>query len=137
MSSRQPTEVQFLQGDTLAELQYTLTDVNGNPVNLINCTVAFTMYSLYTGAIVVNAGTTQILTPAVGLVQYNWQPADVSMAGIFCGRFTVTGGAGGLQNFPPDNSLIINIMPNTANIGGNQGGVVDTPGISGSFGPSS
>lgn len=84
-------------GDTLTPLAVQLKQKDSNgalaAVNLTGLTVKFTMVNS-AGTVIVNEATTgvTVTTAASGLVQYDFQAADVVTSGTFYGWFTVYSG---------------------------------------------
>lgn len=103
-------------GDTLTPLgcQLKQRDSNGTltAVNLTGLTVKFSMANS-AGTVVVNEATTgvTVVTAASGLVQYDFQTADVATAGTFYGWFTVYSGTEHDTYPAGGHKLVIEISP--------------------------
>lgn len=97
-------------GDTLPALTRTLTDGNGNPVNLTGATVSFIMWQRGATTAKVSAST-NITNPTTGAVSYAWSTGDTDTAGDFFARFKVTLANGKVETHPNDGYLSIQITP--------------------------
>ena len=102
-------------GDTLTPMGCQLKQRNASgaleAVNLTGTTVKFSMANA-AGTVVVNEATTgvSVITAASGLVQYDFQTADVAAAGTFYGWFTVYSGTE-KDTYPAHNKkLVIEIV---------------------------
>lgn len=105
------------QGDTASTLARTLTDVDGNPVNIEGATVTFTLVPIAGGEPLLDAA------PAnndqdpdddstTGDVSYDWEPPyDTETPGFYLGTWTVTFGAGAVQSFPNSGYVLVHITP--------------------------
>jgi len=84
--------VYLVKGSTGPDLQITLKDQDGNPVDLTGATVTFSMVNTSTGATKVNAASATVTDAAGGKFKYSWGASDLDEAGNFLGEFTVTVG---------------------------------------------
>lgn len=85
-------------GDRLPELQATLTDDAGAPVDLTGLPVVFRMRAVgATTAKVVAAAT--LVAPESGVVKYTWVAGDTDTAGSYWAEWNVTFGDGRTQTF--------------------------------------
>lgn len=93
--------LQFLmkRGDTAPSLRATLRNPDGTAVDLTGATVRFLMRDRISGASRVTASAS-LVTPASGIVQYDWQAADTSTAGTCDAEFEVTFASGKIETFP-------------------------------------
>lgn len=90
-----------------------MRDANGVVVNLTGATVVFSMMDS-TGTVHVSLAAVTITTAAAGLVTYSWVAGDVDTAGTFRGEFKVTYSGGGIQRFPNESYIEIEITSNVA-----------------------
>lgn len=87
------------QDDENPALDATLTDSDGDPVDLSNATVEFSLAeprgrgNIFTKAVTV-------VTAADGEVRYSWDAEDTSEPGRYRGEFIVTYSDGTTQRFP-------------------------------------
>ena len=75
------------QGDLLPAISAQLVDENGDPVDLTDATCKFHMSK--GGVVKVDAAAT-IVTPATGIVRYDWVTADTDEAGEYDAEWEVT-----------------------------------------------
>ena len=101
------------KGDTNNVLEATLRDVNGVVVNLTGATVVFSMMNA-ASTVKVSLAACTIVTAAAGLVSYAWVAADVNTAGTYRGEFQVTYSGGGIQTFPNDSYIEVEITADVA-----------------------
>lgn len=104
------------QNDTASAITSTLTDEDGNPVDLAGATVKFRM-------IPVGGGTAKVDAAAVndqngdgsdgskGDVSYAWLAADTDTAGLFLGSWVVTFAGGAVQTYPNGGYVLIRVTP--------------------------
>ena len=86
-------------GDRGRSIRYALLAPDGTAIDLTGATVRFLMRSRSTGVTVVAAVATVVAAPS-GIVQYDWQIADVGSEDIFNGEFEVTYSDGRKETFP-------------------------------------
>ena len=86
-------------GDTKPDLQVSLKDGDGNGVDVTGATVKFSMLLEGGTTLTINEGTVTLVTPASGIVKYQWTAPDVALAGTFLGEFEVTYSGGGIETF--------------------------------------
>lgn len=98
------------RGDTLPELERTLTDASG-AVDLSGASVVFRMASRESGATVVDRSAT-VVSASAGTVKYAWQTGDTATAGTYSAEFRVTFGDGRILTFPNVGTISIEIAPN-------------------------
>ena len=101
------------QGDTTSVLNRTLRDADGNVVDVTGATIVFSMMNS-AGTVKVNLQSASIVTAAQGAVRYTWASADVDTVGTYRGEFKVTYSGGGIQRFPNDSYIVIEITDNVA-----------------------
>lgn len=93
-------------GDRLPELQATLTDTAGVPVDLTGLTVQFHMRAVNATTPTVAAAAT-LVTPTSGVVKYTWVGGDTDTPGSYWAEWEVTFGDGRTQTFKdPDYTSI-------------------------------
>jgi hypothetical protein len=94
-------------GQTTPTLDAALFDTNGNLVNLVGCSVTFSLFSLGGTLIFTRAGT--IVAPAQGHVRYSWQAGDTNTANRYLGKFTVTYANMSTQEFPENRYIRVTV----------------------------
>ena len=77
-------------GDRNPPITETITDSNGDPVDLTGTTVTFSMRAVNSSTDKVANQSATIVTPAAGTVRYSWAAADVDTAGTYLVRWRVT-----------------------------------------------
>jgi hypothetical protein len=97
------------QSDTSPSLQATLQDGNSNPVNLNGATVKLHMKPIG-GSTLLNTAMT-IVNAAAGIVKYNWQTSDTSIAGTYYIEFEVTYADLSVETFPNTGNMTLLIVP--------------------------
>lgn len=97
------------QNDTSPAMLATLQDANGSAVSLVGASVRFHMRSVNGGNPVVDAAAT-IVTPASGLVRYNWLAADTNTVGTYQAEFEVTYADTSIETFPNDGYIAVQII---------------------------
>lgn len=100
------------QNDTQPALRAQLKDGDDYPIVLTGASVRFHMRTL-TGTVVVDEAAT-IITPANGIVQYNWQAADTATVGSYQAEFEVTYNDGSIETFPNSGYIRIQITDDIA-----------------------
>lgn len=101
------------QNDTRPIISATLIDGNGSTVNLDGATVSFKMRKVGASSTTVNASAT-IADAVKGKVTYTWQTSDTSTVGEYEGEFQVTYAGGGVQTFPNNKYIEIEITDDIA-----------------------
>lgn len=99
------------QGATTPVLSETITDQNGNSVNLTSATVIFIMRQLSSSTPTVNAAAT-ITNATAGQVTYSWSSADTATAGLYMGQFHCVLSGGSTYDFPNQGFLMIEVQEN-------------------------
>lgn len=99
------------RGDRSSPLRRTLTDGDGNPIDLTSKTVKFFMTNVRSGAPIVNGVVITPVNAAAGLVQYEWEVGTTDLAGDYRGEFQTTDPEGLVQSFPNDGYILIQITP--------------------------
>jgi hypothetical protein len=100
-------DLTFVQGDTAPSVFGTLTDTNGDPIDLTGCTVRFQMRNTLDRRFVVNA-VAVIESPATGgEVRYDWQAGDLSEVGSFVSRWRITFGDSTIEHTDPENTITV------------------------------
>ena len=95
--------------DTWPALQITMTYNDGTTaVNLTGGTCRFLMKSL-DGAVAVSQ-TATIVTPASGIVRYDWVAADTATEGEYHAEFEATLAAGGIVSAPTNGYINVHIL---------------------------
>ena len=97
------------QNDTVPSIRATLQNGNGDPVDLINANVRFHMRAIGANNTKVDAAAV-VITPAAGVVQYNWVAADTDTIGSYQAEFEVTYPDSTVETFPNDGYVRIEII---------------------------
>lgn len=102
------------QGDSLPAWNDTLTydDDTNTPVDLSGATVNFVMRAQSSTSPVINTAATIIGDPSLGQVAYVPTSTDTATAGEYNASWIVTFGTGGIQHFPTDGYLSVQIQEN-------------------------
>ena len=101
------------QNDTRPIISATLIDGDGSTVNLDGATVSFKMRKAGQTTAKVNASAT-VADAAKGKVTYTWSSSDTDTVGDFEGEFQVTYAGGGVQTFPNNKYIEIEITDDIA-----------------------
>jgi hypothetical protein len=102
------------QGDTTPAFTQTITDQNGNAVNLTSATVTFVMRQLSSSTPTVNAA--MVITDATaGQVQYNWSTVDTATPGVYMAEIHCVLSGGGSYTYPNEGYLEIEVQENLSN----------------------
>lgn len=102
------------QNDTRPIITATLIDGDGSTVNLDGATVSFKMRVVGNTSAVSLAGTSAVSDAANGKVTYTWAAADTATVGEYEGEFQVTYSGGGIQTFPNNKYIEIEITDDIA-----------------------
>lgn len=97
------------QNDTVPSIRATLQNGNGDPVDLINASVRFHMRAIGANNTTVDAAAV-VITPAAGVVQYNWIADDTDTIGSYQAEFEVTYPDSTVETFPNDGYVRIEII---------------------------
>ena len=100
---------QIKQNDTTPSLRASLLNGNGDAVDLINTTVKFHMRPIGSSTPSIDAVASVISEP-LGVVQYDWLAGDTSDIGSYQAEFEVTYPAGGIETFPNDGYIRIEVI---------------------------
>ncbi len=100
------------QNDTLPNLESSLKDGSGNPVNLDLCGVKFHM-SNYKGDVKIVRPAT-IVNVATGEVKVEWIDGDTETVGVYKCEFEVNMPDGKTLSVPNDGYFLISIVPEIA-----------------------
>lgn len=101
------------QNDTRPIISATLIDGDGSSVNLDGATVKFIMRKASATAATTDAAAT-VADAAKGKVTYTWVAADTATVGSYEGEFQVTYSGGGIQTFPNNRYIDIEITDDIA-----------------------
>ena len=101
------------QIDTSPQIGAILKDGSGNPVDLTAATVRFHMKRIGAASASITSAAT-IVDEDAGSVKYVWTTGDTATAGTYLAEFQVTYTGGGIETFPNDSSISIEITPELA-----------------------
>lgn len=93
------------RGDTRPPIKWQCLNDMGQPQNLTGATVRFKMgkpVKVNTPAVISDA--------ALGVVSYQWVVADTNAAGVYPGEFEVTYADGGIESFPDDGYIRVEVQ---------------------------
>ncbi len=97
------------RGDTLPALAYSVTDTDGQAVDLTEAVGATFHMVNAAGTLVVDAAAT-ISDAAVGEITYAWAAEDTESAGACRGEFELDWGDGAIQTAPNDGYITIAVV---------------------------
>lgn len=97
------------QGDTSPAILATLDDADGNAVDITGASVRLHLRSYGSAQTYLDVAAT-IVTPASGLVRYQWSEGDTDTPGVYEAEFEVTYDGGAVETFPNANYRIIEIV---------------------------
>jgi hypothetical protein len=98
-------------GDRLPAITSTLTDDDGNPVDLTDAGVMFVMRPLGDATPTVD-GQGEVVPPDdAGQVRYWWAADDLADAGLYLAEWQVTFPDARQQTYPGDRQLVIEVVP--------------------------
>jgi len=101
------------QNDTRPIITATLIDGDGSTVNLDGATVAFKMRKLGESTAKVDSSAT-VADATKGKVTYTWSASDTDTVGEYEGEFQVTFAGGGIQTYPNNKYIDIEITDDIA-----------------------
>lgn len=110
----EPADFVIRQGDTIPRLTGTLTDGNGDPVDVTDATVLLHLHGLTVeNDLVLNA---EIDGDADddNVVFYDWATEDTEEAGYYSGEWQVTFDNGQVQTFPNDSIFLVQVAEQVA-----------------------
>ena len=87
------------QGDTWPPIQAALKDAEGAAVDITGATVEVNMKAAG-GSLTIDHGAADILVPASGTVEYEWETLDTATAGSYTFEWEVTFSDGKIATFP-------------------------------------
>jgi len=97
-------------GDTSPAIQGTLERPAGTPINLTGASVVFVMRKRGADVDTVNAAAS-LVTPASGVVKYEWQTGDTDDAGTYDAEWKVTFADGTIERVPNTKAQSIKVVP--------------------------
>ena len=101
------------QNDTRPIMSATLIDGNGSTVNLDGATVAFKMRAVGGSTAKVDASAS-IAEATKGKVTYTFTASDTNTVGEYEGEFEVTFAGGGIQTYPNNKYIEIEVVDDIA-----------------------
>lgn len=101
------------QDDTTPSLRADLKNGNGDAVDLLDATVRFHMREIGSTNVVIDSDATVISEPG-GTVQYDWVTGDTSDVGSYQVEFEVTYSNGGIETFPNNSYIRVEIISDIA-----------------------
>lgn len=107
-------EFTLMEGDLLPALDFNATDGSGNPLDLTGATAKFCMVTAPTAidqdsVNEIPLTTATIVTPAAGLVRYQWLSGDTDARGRYRAWFEITLG-GRKFSLPNDDYILVTIL---------------------------
>jgi len=108
-----PDTFYIKQNDTSPAMLVTLQDGSGTAVDLSGASVRFHMYTQDRSTEVVDAAA-NLVTPASGVVRYDWDAADTITSGTFIAEFEVTYADSTVETFPNLNYIKVQITKELA-----------------------
>lgn len=99
------------QGDTTPAFIWTVTDQNGNPVDLTAATATLRVRQLSSGSPIVNAAMT-VTNAAAGVVEYAWAATDTQLIGMYMAEIQVVFSDSSTYTYPNEGFLSIEIQQN-------------------------
>lgn len=99
---------QIKKGDTSPAIEATVTDDDGDPLDLTGATVYFRMQEIATHQTVFDK-TASIVDATEGIVEYNWDAADTDTTGMFYGEFQIEFSESNVQTHPRAGYKIIEV----------------------------
>lgn len=103
------------RGDKLPRATATLTDADGNPVDLSGASAIFKMREIRGTELLISAAA-EIDDVEGGVVGYTWANDDTDVAGGFLGEFAVAF-PGGRETFPNNTHILIAIVEDLREVG--------------------
>lgn len=100
-------------GDTSPALAATLTDSDGNAIDITGASVDFHMSPRGGDGTKVDAQAT-ITDASNGKVEYRWSQSDTDTPGTYRGEFEVTYSGGDVETFPNDEYITISVTEEIA-----------------------
>lgn len=103
-------DVSLKQGDLEPTLSVTLVGVDGVVPPLVDA-VGITFRLATTAGVEIFARAANLDDAAGGVLSYLWQAGDTVTAGSYYGEFVVDWGSGRTQTYPPNDYLLIRVVP--------------------------
>jgi hypothetical protein len=106
------TTVNMIRNDTLPNLDVTLTDSDGEAINLTDSVVTFTMVDATdtTSQQVLEQSCLILSGQGTGMIRYLWDAEDTNTAGAYLAQFEIVYDNGGKLTVPTTDTLVIVIM---------------------------
>ena len=101
------------QNDTSPAMLATLKDADDNPVDLTGASIRFHMRKVGSTTVKVDADAT-IVDDDGGQVRYTWVAADTDTVGAYQAEFEVTFTGGGIETFPNNGFILVEITDDIA-----------------------
>lgn len=101
------------QNDTRPNIAATLIDGDGSVASLDGSTVVFKMRKVGETSTTVNSSAV-VTNASGGVVTYTWSASDTATVGSYQGEFEVTYSGGGVQTFPNNDYIPIEIIDDIA-----------------------
>ena len=102
------------RNDTTPAIRATLKDGDGNVINLADATVRFHMRAIDSATAAVDAAGSVVSPAANGVVEYAWDAADTTTAGMYSAEFEVTYSDGSIETFPNSDYIRVEIVDDIA-----------------------
>ena len=111
----------YIRQDTITPvLRATITDDQGNPVNLTDATIMFVMASILDYEVKVQAAADVLVSDPADLgddepnVRYRWVEGDTDTPGVYRAEWQVTYGDGSTESFPNTGYLTVQVTEKLA-----------------------
>ena len=106
------TTVYMVRNDTLPNLDVTLTDSDGDAIDLTDSTVTLTMVDATDTSIqqVLEQECLILSGQGTGMVRYLWDAEDTNTAGAYLAQFEIVYDSGGKLTVPTTDSLVVVVM---------------------------
>lgn len=105
-----PQRHRIKRNDTLPTIVFTVTDENGEALDLTGCGAVFLMYTDDTVRTEVVNEDAVITSPETdGVVAYGWSGDDTATAGEFLAEVSITFPDGGVMTFPQEGFVHVTI----------------------------
>lgn len=99
---------QIKKGDTSPAIEATVTDQDGDPVDLTGATIYFRMQDISTHDTLFDKEAS-IVDATEGMVEYNWQSGDTDTPGMYYAEFQIEFSQTNVQTHPRAGYKIVEV----------------------------